>query len=108
MNWATTAINDQFFGVDWGQDISQNCRVNGPAGSVACSIPNVSRMERGGHWPPAASALASARRAAYSWLPCDPSSFAAGAGPPNQAGSAKTPAMAVATKTAAPTSRAMA
>ena len=28
----------------WGQDISGNCRVNGPGGSVACSVPNTTRV----------------------------------------------------------------
>ena len=28
----------------WGQSITQNCRVNGPGGSVGCSVPNTVRV----------------------------------------------------------------
>lgn len=43
MNFAETL---KFGGdvADWGQDVSQNCRVNGPGGSVACSVPNTIRV----------------------------------------------------------------
>jgi len=29
---------------DWGQRYGGNCRVNGPGGSVACSVPNAVRV----------------------------------------------------------------
>lgn len=30
--------------VTWGQDAGGNCRVNGPGGSVGCSVPNTDRV----------------------------------------------------------------
>ena len=28
----------------WGQDLWQNCRINGPGGNVGCSVPNTVRV----------------------------------------------------------------
>jgi hypothetical protein len=36
--------NDDTYLDWWGQDESHKCRVNGPAGMVACSVPNVTRV----------------------------------------------------------------
>jgi hypothetical protein len=51
---AATLYNDATGGyVDWGQDISRNCRINGPSGTVGCSVPNVIRIA---YYGPARSA----------------------------------------------------
>lgn len=35
--------NDAYY-ADWGQTVTQKCRVNGPGGSVGCSVPNTVRV----------------------------------------------------------------
>jgi hypothetical protein len=35
--------NDAYY-ADWGQTVTQRCRVDGPGGSVGCSVPNTIRV----------------------------------------------------------------
>ena len=43
VNWAWNDRNGTEV-ANWGQDRTQKCRVNGPAGRVACSVPNTVRV----------------------------------------------------------------
>ena len=48
-NWVDSTsqsitLNDAHFFADYGADFGGTCRVDGPAGRVACSVPNTSRV----------------------------------------------------------------
>lgn len=43
VNAALFAKDDGFQYV-WGQDAAEKCRINGPAGTVGCSVPNTARV----------------------------------------------------------------